>query len=278
MERGQRALQAGIIQISARIHQPFVQFRLFAEGRQQNRAGIGFQIRLCRGRDIAPGQGDSIAEMPGKELHQRLLRVIGKEVMHRQALIAGADHVPLPPGARMRQARIAQHIADELVEAEPAGVFRLALQLGALAVFVPAAQVVLRLAQHRKQLRFQLELLFQERGNAAAELAGGYSAATGRPWTQPIGFKHALFEVVADVISRSADLQDPAANVAAIAETDINTIVGPVNWANGPVKNVTKTPLVAGQWQQQGDGIDLKIVANATAPQIPLTGDLMLLG
>ena len=115
-------------------------------------------------------------------------------------------------------------------------------------------------------------------GVSAAELAGGYSAATGRPWTQPIGFKHALFEVVADVISRSADLQDPAANVAAIAETDINTIVGPVNWANGPVKNVTKTPLVAGQWQQQGDGIDLKIVANATAPQIPLTGDLMLLG
>ncbi|MCA2013628.1 ABC transporter substrate-binding protein [Cereibacter sphaeroides] len=114
-------------------------------------------------------------------------------------------------------------------------------------------------------------------GASAGDLAGGYTQATGRPWTQPIGFKHALFEVVADVIARAEDLEDPEAIIAAIAATDMNTIVGPVNWANGPVPNVTKTPLVAGQWQREGDGIDLKIVANATAPEIPTTGELMLL-
>ncbi|MDD7972674.1 ABC transporter substrate-binding protein [Roseinatronobacter alkalisoli] len=114
-------------------------------------------------------------------------------------------------------------------------------------------------------------------GVTAGELAGGFTAATGRPWTQPIGFKHALFEVVADVVARAADLDDPDAILAAIRGTDLNTIVGPVNWATGPVPNVTKTPLVAGQWQRDGDGIDLKIVANATAPQIPLTGALQLL-
>jgi branched-chain amino acid transport system substrate-binding protein len=32
-------------------------------------------------------------------------------------------------------------------------------------------------------------------GQTAADLAGGYAAATGRQWTQPIGFVHALFEV-----------------------------------------------------------------------------------
>lgn len=115
-------------------------------------------------------------------------------------------------------------------------------------------------------------------GASAAELANGYTEVTGRPWTQPIGFKHALFEVVADVVGRCEDLEDPAAIVAAIAGTNVNTIVGPVNWASGPVKNVTKTPLVAGQWQKQGEGIDLKIVTNATAPEIPVTGELMLLG
>ena len=114
-------------------------------------------------------------------------------------------------------------------------------------------------------------------GASAGELANGYSAASGRPWTQPIGFKHALFEVVADVIARSADLEDPDATLDAIRATDLNTIVGPINWANGPVPNVTKTPLVAGQWQREGDGIDLKIVANAAAPNIPTTGALMLL-
>lgn len=114
-------------------------------------------------------------------------------------------------------------------------------------------------------------------GASAKDLADGYVAASGRPWTQPIGFKHALFEVVADVVARAEDLEDPAAIVQAIAGTNLDTIVGPVNWSTGPVKNVTKTPLVAGQWQKEGDGFDLKIVANAPAPQIPLTGELKLL-
>ncbi|MBV6656658.1 MAG: ABC transporter substrate-binding protein, partial [Devosiaceae bacterium] len=114
-------------------------------------------------------------------------------------------------------------------------------------------------------------------GASAGDLANGYSAATGRPWTQPIGFKHALFEVVADVVGRAEDLEDAQAIVDAIAATSMDTIVGPVDWSNGPVKNVTKTPLVAGQWQRDGDGIDLKIVANDPAPQIPMTGELQLL-
>jgi branched-chain amino acid transport system substrate-binding protein len=112
---------------------------------------------------------------------------------------------------------------------------------------------------------------------SAADLAHGYAAASGRPWTQPIGFKHALFEVVADVVTRAEDLDDPAAIVAAIAATDLQTIVGPVNWAKGPVPNVTKTPLVAGQWQKNGGALDLKIVANAAAPNIPQTGAMQLL-
>lgn len=115
-------------------------------------------------------------------------------------------------------------------------------------------------------------------GASSKELAGDYSSATGRPWTQPIGFKHALFEVVADVVRRAADLEDPAAIVSAIAATNLNTIVGPVNWANGPINNVTKTPLVAGQWQKDGDGFELQIVANSAAPEIPVTADLKLLG
>lgn len=114
-------------------------------------------------------------------------------------------------------------------------------------------------------------------GASAKELADGYVAASGRPWTQPIGFKHALFEVVADVIKRSSDLEDPGAIVSAIASTNLDTIVGPVNWANGPINNVTKTPLVGGQWQKEGDGFDLKIVANSAATNIPLTGELKLL-
>ncbi len=114
--------------------------------------------------------------------------------------------------------------------------------------------------------------------SSSKQLADNYSKATSRPWTQPIGFKHALFEVVADVIKRTEDLDDPAAITSAIAATSLDTIVGKVDWSAGPINNVTKTPLVAGQWQRENGQFDLKIVANSAAPDIPLTGELQLLG
>ncbi|RUV30620.1 ABC transporter substrate-binding protein, partial [Mesorhizobium sp. M7A.F.Ca.MR.148.00.0.0] len=36
-------------------------------------------------------------------------------------------------------------------------------------------------------------------GESSAELAADFTAKTGRPWTQPIGFVHSLFEVAANV-------------------------------------------------------------------------------
>ena len=111
----------------------------------------------------------------------------------------------------------------------------------------------------------------------AKTLADGFSAETGRPWTQPIGFKHALFEVVKDVVSSAEDLEYPAAIVQAIAGTNMSTIVGKVDWSNGPMKNVTKTPLVAGQWQKQDGKMDLVITTNSQAPEIPIGGEFKLL-
>ena len=114
-------------------------------------------------------------------------------------------------------------------------------------------------------------------GQSAKELADGYVAATGRPWTQPIGFNHALFEVAADVIKRAADLNDSKAILEAIVATDIQSIVGPVNWKAGPVKNVQKTPLVGGQWQKKDGKYELVITTNVQHPEIPVGGELKLL-
>jgi len=114
-------------------------------------------------------------------------------------------------------------------------------------------------------------------GTTAKALADGFSTATGRPWTQPIGFKHALFEVVADVVRRAEDLDDPYAINDAVPATAIDTIVGRVDWSSGPVANVSKTPLVAGQWQKSGDRLSLEITTNAQAPEIPTTSELTLL-
>ena len=112
-------------------------------------------------------------------------------------------------------------------------------------------------------------------GQSARDLTDAYTKATNRPWTQPIGFQHALFEVAIDVLKRAKNVKDPKSVLDAIVATDYKSIVGPVKWSGQPVKNVTKTPLVAGQWRKTDKGFDLVVAQNATAPEIPLGGKLV---
>jgi branched-chain amino acid transport system substrate-binding protein len=117
-------------------------------------------------------------------------------------------------------------------------------------------------------------------GQSAADLAADFTAKTQRPWTQPIGFIHSLFEVATNVMGRVSDVTDSDAVAAAVAATDMDTMVGKVAW-NGAglppfaAANVCKTPLVGGQWRRNEDGtFALVIVDNKTAPNIPTAGTL----
>ncbi len=116
-------------------------------------------------------------------------------------------------------------------------------------------------------------------GASAGELAAGYTAATSRPWTQPIGFIHALFEVAVDSVKRAEDPFDADSLADAIAATNLDTVVGHVQFgAEGlppaVAANVSKTPLVGGQWRYNDGKFDLVIVENAAHPEIPLGGKM----
>ncbi len=117
-------------------------------------------------------------------------------------------------------------------------------------------------------------------GQSAADLAADFTAKTSRPWTQPIGFIHSLFEVASNVMGRVSDVTDADAVAAAIAATDMDTMVGKVAWNGAGVPpfaaaNVTKTQLVGGQWRRNADGtFALVIVDNQTAPNIPAAGKM----
>ncbi|MGZ9808890.1 ABC transporter substrate-binding protein [Pseudoroseicyclus sp. H15] len=118
-------------------------------------------------------------------------------------------------------------------------------------------------------------------GQSASELAAAFEESTGRPWTQPIGYVHALFEVALDVISRAADPNDRDALVEAIAATNVETIIGPVAFNGTGVpefaaKNVSTAPLVGGQWRlkEDGSGYDIVIVDNQSYPDIPTGGEM----
>ncbi|WP_334028597.1 ABC transporter substrate-binding protein [Alteromonas sp. P256] len=111
---------------------------------------------------------------------------------------------------------------------------------------------------------------------SSSVLANAYEASSNRAWTQPIGFVHALFELAVDVMSRTGKPSNSDDVVSSIKETNLNTIVGNVNWNGEGVpdfakQNVTKTKLVGGQWRVGESGassLDLKITNNKRANEI----------
>jgi branched-chain amino acid transport system substrate-binding protein len=117
-------------------------------------------------------------------------------------------------------------------------------------------------------------------GLSTADYAAKFEAATGRPWTQVMGFIHALLEVAVDAIKRADDPTDPDALAAAVAATNLDTIVGKVGWPGGTAppfaaQNICRTPVVGGQWRVQEDGsVKLVIVENTDAPDVPQEGTI----
>lgn len=115
-------------------------------------------------------------------------------------------------------------------------------------------------------------------GQSAKALAAAFEASTQQQWSQPIGFSHALFEVAADTLRRTRSLKASDLRDALVA-TRLHTVVGPVAWGGkGPMRNVSKTPLVLGQWNKGTHyRHELTIVNNVGKANIPVGASLRLL-
>jgi branched-chain amino acid transport system substrate-binding protein len=109
-------------------------------------------------------------------------------------------------------------------------------------------------------------------GQTAAQLAAAFTAATGKPWLQSLGYAHALFEIAIAALNGARAL-DPTSIVASISSLQLDTVVGNVDWVHGPAKGVATTPLVGGQWRvQPGQPPELAIVTNGSYHDIPVGG------
>jgi len=112
---------------------------------------------------------------------------------------------------------------------------------------------------------------------SAQQLATAYEDSSGKQWTQPLGFAHALFEVAAAAVT-DAGSTEPEAITDALAGLEVSTVVGDVAWAadeNLP-PYIAKTPLGGGQWRVS-DGpneFELVVVSNSLAPDVPLGGQV----
>jgi branched-chain amino acid transport system substrate-binding protein len=109
-------------------------------------------------------------------------------------------------------------------------------------------------------------------GQTARQVADAYEAATRKPWTQPIGVVHALWELGIHALKASGAPKDPEAVSAAIAKSALETVIGRIDWARSGIRNVAKMRVVGGQWRVHPASRKLQLVItnNSTAPEIPV--------
>lgn len=112
-------------------------------------------------------------------------------------------------------------------------------------------------------------------GESSAAIAQRWETKTGKQWTQPLGYSHAIWEIVIDSLKRSADPLSREANRDALKATDLETLVGKIKFGGGPHANVAKTPILGGQWVKGKKWpYDLKIVETSLYPIMKPEGKL----
>jgi len=131
-------------------------------------------------------------------------------------------------------------------------------------------------------------------GETAREYVERFENETGRQWCSAVGPPHAVFEVAVDVLKRAGTL-DKYKIREAIAETNMETIMGPVNFkdfANSPVVSLISKdvpihknldhfcamPFVIGQWLKgEKWPFEIKVVYNGRYTEIPIERELVLI-
>jgi branched-chain amino acid transport system substrate-binding protein len=104
-------------------------------------------------------------------------------------------------------------------------------------------------------------------GEVSRDIADAWESETGKQWTQPLGYSHAIWEVALDALRRSADPLDRTANRDALKATNMQTLIGPIDFSSGPHANVSTTPIFGGQWVKgERWPYELKIVDNSVNP------------
>jgi len=112
-------------------------------------------------------------------------------------------------------------------------------------------------------------------GDTCQEIVDAWNAEVGTPYSPALGLTGgAGFDVIADVVVRTANPDDPASYAEAIKATDLATLVGPVKFANA-LPNCAITPLVGGQWIGKTGAWERKVVDNKHYPEIPQTGEIV---
>ena len=115
----------------------------------------------------------------------------------------------------------------------------------------------------------------------AQQLADDWEESTGKQWTQPLGYSHALWEVGLQVLKDSGDPKNRDAVRHAIRNLNMETVVGKVDFRNSKFPSTAVTELAGGQWRKNKTSkkfpYDLYCTFNGLAPRIGIEDEMKLL-
>lgn len=112
-------------------------------------------------------------------------------------------------------------------------------------------------------------------GVTGVQLADGYERSSGKQWNQQLGASMSLLDVGFAAIASSGNPKDKAAIAKALSKLQTTTMMGKVDFAAGPVPNVSPTPMIGAQWVKAPAGskfkFDYVVTENAADPLVPVS-------
>jgi branched-chain amino acid transport system substrate-binding protein len=110
-------------------------------------------------------------------------------------------------------------------------------------------------------------------GHSGQQLVDAYEKESkGVQYAPPLAYVDAQYDVLFDALQRAGG-KDKAALVKALAETDLETVVGRIKFN---AQNFSVTPLGGAQWHDKGGKLVKENVYNAVFPDVKKTGDMRL--
>jgi branched-chain amino acid transport system substrate-binding protein len=115
-------------------------------------------------------------------------------------------------------------------------------------------------------------------GLSSAVLAAAYEEQTGRQWEQQLGPSLALFDAMVAVLKSAGNPNDKAGVAKAMSTLQTTTVMGKIDFVNGPVPNVATTNLIGAQWVKAKSGkykLDYVTIENSEDSSVPIQAQLL---
>ena len=116
-------------------------------------------------------------------------------------------------------------------------------------------------------------------GVSGVDLANGYEASAGKQWNQQLGATMALLDAGFAALTASNSPNNKAAVASAMNTLQTVTMVGKIDFAKGPVPNVSAAPIVGTQWVRSKPGskykFDYVLTDNTDDKNVPVGAKLI---